>query len=331
MSILTVPSPRITNPNICRRRGWHDYSRPGIYLVTLVRNEEVMRFSEFRDSPQPDRKIPELDLLPNGMYINSALASLQTDFNGVTVIAKTILPDYVSFIVRNNSVDKLSLDDIIFRLKKECNERYLGHDGVIQDMESADYLTSLFVGGFDDRIARRKSDVDRFVRLIERGPADYLYLRCHPEFARRFTFPTSNGRRFEGLGNALLLTDPQISAVRVSSKYSDDELLSRKQDWFRTILNGGVLVSPFVSGAESKVKRWALDTGGRVIILLPNGFGQNFHPHPSLLPALEGGRLLLIAPTEVNPGFTRPDRSLCMKMNETAEMIAAHTFIPNRI
>lgn len=327
MSILTVPSPRVTNPNICHRRSWHDYSRPGVYAVTLVRHPEVTRFSEFRETAPSAEGRPEVELLPNGMHINRAFASLQSRFEGVSVLAKAIMPDYASFIVRNEAQSGTTLDDILFKLKQEANERYLGLDTEWEEVHSPDYVSSLFDGGFDDRVVLTDSEVERFVVQIERAPTDFLYLRRHFDFNHRFRFTTAEGRTFEGYGNALLLTDPGISAVRISSKYTEEELRSRKQEWFRTIFNGGVLVSPFVSGAEAKVRNYALEHGGRVIILLPNGFGPTVSLRPEWEHPLKSGRLLLIAPSEFTPGLTRPDRTLCLQMNDTATLIATHRLL----
>ncbi len=325
---LSVPSPREMVPNASKRRSWHDYARHAIYLVTLIRNQQAEPFSEFSGGIAPGSKTPELTLTSNGESLEDALEVIEKSFEGVSIPSSVILPDYAMFILRNVSPDEKTLQEVIFWIKQECNRRYLREVSMCcEPTPGGEQLSSMFAGGFDERIARRKSDVERFEHLIEVAPRHFIYLQNNPDFNRRFQIRTKDGRIFEGFGNPLLLDDPQISAVRVSSRYTPEELNEKKSDWFRTSLNGGVLVSPFVSGAELKVRRWALENGGRVIMLMHNGFGSIYTPNPYLVPALTSGRLLQIAPMTHDPDLLRPNRDLCLSMNETAETIANHNYL----
>lgn len=325
---VMTPTPRDMVPNGSRRSPWHDYSRHAVYLVTLIRGPQTNPFSEFVFDSESGRRTLDLNLLPEGEHVDDAIQVIEKSFEGVEILMYEILPDYAIFVVHNASRDALTLQQLIFWIKQEANRRYINRITEICEPDpEGDYLTSLFAGGYEDRIARRKSDVDRFVAHVEKAAAHYDYHFRHPGFRRRFVITSKDGRNFEGFGNPLLLDDPQISAVRVSSRFSSEELLKRKSDWFRTTLNGGVLVSPFVSGAEYKVRRWALENGGRLIILKHNGFGPSFSLEPELASAIDSGRVLLLAPTNYDPNLSRPGRELCMAMNATAEQIARHGFI----
>lgn len=317
-------TPRVMIPVASKRRGWHDYASKAVYLVTLFRNEEVYPFSELRGSDKPNPHNLSIALLPNGRHIETALHEIAKIFPEVRISAYSILPDYVHMLIHNVSTERRDLTEVVNKIKEEATREFLREQIRKQTTLSTDSLTTLFAGGYDDRIVRRRSDLDRFSNLIERATKDYHELSGNPDFIKRFLISTDDGLEFEGIGNRHLLTDPQIAAVRISRTFSEDELRARKTDWLRTILNGGVIVSPFVSGQEYKVCQWALENNGRIIHVLPNGFPSTYKPEPKLYESLRSGKILLLAPRTHIPDFTRPERSLCIAMNEAAERISTH-------
>ena len=69
-----------------------------------------------------------------------------------------------------------------------------------------------------------------------------------------------------------------IRAVRISRRFQPEELHDLKVCWLRTIENGGVLVSPFISVAEKRVRDYAIANDGRLILIEQNGFGPRYKP-----------------------------------------------------
>lgn len=318
MSKLSVPSPRILSPNISHRRSWHDYSARSVYLVTLIRNESVSPFSTYvaRSTGQ------DFEISPTGILFIHALEAVDEECPGLDIGPIVVLPDYVQFVIYNGSETKLSLDQIVAQIKTHSNRLYFEECENNPTYPDPSTLTSMFAGGFDDRVARRRSDVERFREFVLKATDHYRILLNPSCFSTRFKINRIEGRIFEAIGNPMLLDDPQIVAVRISSKFSSDELMKHKSEWFRTVMNGGVLVSPFVSGAEYKVLKWAMANGGRAIRLLPNGFAPDFSPDVETQLFLKSGRFLLMAPATYDPTLTRPPRSLCIAMNDTASLIA---------
>lgn len=313
-------SPRIMIPNASRRKSWHDYSRKAIYLVTLIRNDRTQPFSELTESIKPT---------DNGEIIREALSEWTETFPQIVILEKAVLPDYMHLLIHVKEADCELLPSVISALKERCAElkyKYTGANDENGANDTIDY-EPLFCGGFDDRIIRRKSDFDHAVDYVRKAIGRYSFLSRPDCFSKRYRIFCTQNREFECTGNPFLLKETEITAVKVSSKYTPEELLERKKDWLRTIINGGVIVSPFISGKELRVRRWALENGGRVIQLLPNGFGESFTLPGEFARPMSEGRLLLVAPTTFDTERTRPSRSLCVEMNATASEIASRTFL----
>ncbi len=147
-----------------------------------------------------------------------------------------------------------------------------------------------------------------------------------PTFFRRGIFTDKENRTFSWYGNPDLLEEADITAVKVSSKYKPEYLLHRKRIWHRTILSGGVLVSPFVSPHEAKVRDWARENGGRFIIILDNGFPERFTPKGWMHDFCAQGRLLLIGPEEYQSESPKRGKSYWESMNKLAFEIAGEDF-----
>ena len=122
--------------------------------------------------------------------------------------------------------------------------------------------------------------------------------------------------------------------VKVSRKYSPSELLARKRLWHKTILNDGVLVSPFINPNEKRVRDWSIENGGSLIYLTYKPFPEKFKPQGRMFDLCSEGRLLIIfiPPDEKEAAYIRdkgcPSYSNCQRMNSIAEQIAEKEFLP---
>ena len=102
----------------------------------------------------------------------------------------------------------------------------------------------------------------------------------------------------------------------------------------RTILNDGILVSPFIHAEEKKIRDWAMDNGGVLIYIIHKRFPERYKPSGKLFELCSEGRVLIISyPTNIqeeeyirNKGV--PSRTLCEKMNDFALEIATRQFHP---
>lgn len=309
-------------PNGCRRAPWHDYRSRCIYMITINRAPGILPFSTLAGIPGSHDWKPRTLLTPTGEIIASCISELKAAFPFIRILRRVIMPEHIHFVLFVTEATDTHLGEIIRELKGECSRRYYGTSKQT-DREAP--LVSIFEEDYHDRILLKKDQLQRMLAYVSDNPRRRLERMNHPGFFHRTIIAGPDGTRHEAYGNIHLLEDPDIEAVKISRKYSPDELIRRKRIWMRTVQNGGVLVSPFISQAEKKVEHWACDAGGRIILITDNGLGTNYTPKGKLHALCSEGRLLIIAPTEHHTSASPLDRATCLRMNALAETIAAYS------
>lgn len=88
---------------------------------------------------------------------------------------------------------------------------------------------------------------------------------------------------------------------------------------------GIVPISPCISNGEKKVMRAIFDAGFPHIVVMANGFSQNWKPGGAQFDACARGQLLLISPWEYQAHPPTIKRVQCLELNEIAQMIASDT------
>ena len=111
----------------------------------------------------------------------------------------------------------------------------------------------------------------------------------------------------------------QINTYAQRSPPWNEEIKRMKWErWEYSVLNGGVLVSPFISPEEKKVRKMTEDNGGKLILIINEAMGDRFKPGDHYYELCEQGRLLIISPQETIP----PGRACFLRMNALADMLA---------
>lgn len=100
---------------------------------------------------------------------------------------------------------------------------------------------------------------------------------------------------------------------------SSDALAALHQEALDEVRAGGVLVSPFISPGEKDIARAALDAGGSVILMKPDGFEPRFKPKGHYFDLCAQGRLLILSCAPTPAPLTR---DLCLAMNRWCAAIA---------
>ena len=317
---LPPPFFRPLVPNGCRRAIWHDYRSRCIYLITINKNESIPEFSKLSGIPGDHQWKPKLVLFPIGEIIGNKLSDLKKEFPFINILRRCIMPDHVHFVLNVKEATSVHLGDIIAFFKGECS-RAVGL-AASSEFDFQRESVPIFCEGYHDRILRRRNQLERMIRYVSDNPSRRLERIANRDFHHRYRIGGKEGIGYEAYGNIHLLDDPEISAVRLSRSYSGDELRRYKIDWKRTVENGGVLVSPFISPAEKKVRDWAYENGGRVIYIQADGFGERYNPKGLLHKLCSEGRLLIIAPVRQTLIKEQCRRDLCMRMNALATEIA---------
>lgn len=304
-------------PNGKRRARWHDYRSRCIYLVTLNRSEGLPAFSRLCGKPGDHHDVPRAVNSPLGEAVSHNLSALKTKWPQVSILRRSIMPEHIHFVIFIKADGCYHLGEVVGWLMRECSRSYARLCGRTE----AD--VSVFEDGYNDRILQKQGQLQKMLAYVSANPLRRLERMASRGFFSRYKLRSADGLLYEAYGNIHLLDDPDIEAVRISRSYTPEELRRRKLCWLRTVENSGVLVSPFISEAERRVRDWATENGGRLIIIEENGFGPRYHPKGRLHELCSQGRLLLIAPVEYSYAKVQLSRQMCMAMNQLATEVAA--------
>lgn len=305
------------------RADFHDYSSRCFYLLTVTKARGIPDFSVVTGSSaikKPAPGSPAVRLLPAGEAIASAIKDFRGRFPAVSIIRHVIMPDHIHMVVYVKERLPRPLGEYVAILKGSCSANIWA---VMPQARFSIIRHPVFEQGYNDRILFRGIKLDTFLRYVEDNPRRLLVRRENPGFFTCVNNLSIDGREMSAYGNPFLLDDPQKSAVRISRSFTTEELRRRKLQWLATVRNGGVLVSPFISPAEKKVRDWAVANGGKIIQLLPNGFPPKYKPPGSAFGLCSQGRLLQVAPTLHQAAKMEMTRARAMEMNRLAELISA--------
>lgn len=117
-------------------------------------------------------------------------------------------------------------------------------------------------------------------------------------------------------GNIHLLNNPFKEQVIVHRADTPEQFERNKEKWLYTAVNGGILVSPFISKREKEIRREAEELGGRFILITNRPLGEREKPVGKDFELCAEGRMLIIAP-QTPMDFSR---IACQQMNKLASL-----------
>ena len=303
----------------------HDYRSRCIYHIVLNKAENIPDFSRIVGFVGSHDWPPAVSLSQIGQIIAKCLSRMKYLFSITSIPRKCIMPDHVHIALFIKEKSEFHLGQIIAEFKRICSK----------ELERLGYppQTDLFIENYHDTFLTSKGQLKSMLSYISDNPRRYLIRKNHQGWFRRFSI-TEGTAIYEAFGNWDLLSEFQKVRVKYSSKYSQEELMTYKRMWLQTILNDGILVSPFIHAEEKKVREWAMDNGGVLIYITHERFPEKYKPSGKLFELCSEGRLLIISyPTNLqeeeyirNKGV--PSRALCEKMNDFALEISTCQFHP---
>lgn len=151
------------------------------------------------------------------------------------------MPEHVHFVMYVTERTRYHLGEMIAHLKSECS-RCFAEIGNKSEYEPS--IIPVFEAGYHDRILTKAGQLQRMLDYVSDNPRCRLIRMQYPDFFCRYQLPEFEGMKLEAYGNISLLSDPDIEAVKVSSRYTAEELRKRKINWKRAVENCGVLLSP---------------------------------------------------------------------------------------
>ena len=104
------------------------------------------------------------------------------------------------------------------------------------------------------------------------------------------------------VGNPFLLDEQLLLSVRISRTASPQTLDSVLERLRGKAARGAVLVGAFISLGEKAAKTAALESGGCIVQVIPEGMGRYFKPSGRDFDVYTTGRLLVLSPFAPEPG-----------------------------
>ena len=305
----------------CRRKRGHDYYSPCRYHIILKKNPDFPKFGVIGgDANIPQGQEGAAKILWNkyGKAANNAIFNLTHIFPFLKVLQHCVMPDHVHIFLQVKERTQKHLGYYIGQLKaaigkeitKKENKEILGED--------------IFQPNYSDKIIYWGRDFNNIYNYIRENPHRLAMRIQFPEFFQRVDEIKIGDKIYSAYGNQFLLTNPFKKAIIIHRRYTPQEIEELRHKWLRTAIGGGVLISPFISPVEKKIREKAEMLGAKFILIQDQPFSEKFKPSKHNFDLCSQGKLLIIAPKE--PMIENSFRKKCLQMNKLAEEIVRTDF-----
>lgn len=327
-----------TKHSMKRRTPWHDYSRKGTYMITLVIEGRLPLLGNLKgkiDAPNDSVDAPHVEYSEMGnIILKDEIHKINKYYPQVEVWKVCIMPDHIHMIVRvrEDMPKQKHLGQVVSGFKGGCSRaaeklgvtvhcafaQENGHDGC---HGNGSQLQPLFESGYNDKILLHEGQLDNWKRYLEDNPRRLLMKRQKPQLFTVLSNMNIAGTNCQSVGNRFLLDIPDKAAVIVHRRYSDVENQRLKTEWLECGERGGVLVSAAISPKEKEILREAMTLGHRIIIIRENGFPPFYKPVGESFDACAAGLLLQICPWDYHMEHKRITRQQCLDLNDLVAKI----------
>ncbi len=316
-------------PSMKRRGVGHDYTRCGVYMLTLVVEGRRPLLADVSGSSSH----PRVTLTALGRCVHDEWLGMSKYYPQVKSLGLQLMPDHLHGILLVKEQLPCHLSTIVRGFKTGCGRAYRRlftpcaaiqsqqtvKDGGKRDSHPKHGL--LFEPGFNDRFLKEKGQLEVWQHYLWENPKRLLMKREHPDLFRVQRNVVVGGQSFSAIGNLFLLERPERVAVQCSRRLTAAEIELQVEHFVTLGRAGAVLVSPAISPGEKAVMRAAFDAGLPVIVLQENGFTDLAKPGGRRMTACSEGRLLMMAPWEHHNEQKTIRRNQCLELNAMAQLI----------
>ena len=283
----------------------HDYRGRSIYHITIGKAPACPVFSHISGSPSA----PLVFRTAIGAIIERQILNFPNLCPSLQILQYAIMPDHVHFAIFARDY-----------LPKVLG-RYIGMMKVLTGQilrNEFPEITDIFTPDFHDRYLLPTHKLQTVINYIRENPKRLLERREKPLFFQRINNLEINGIRWQAYGNLQLLNNPFKAPVIIHRADPEALLCAKHRRWKHLYENGGVLVSPFISQPEKRVRHLCEEAGGKIILLSNKPFGEREKPAVHDFEQCSQGRLLILAPVTKLPD----GRESFLFLNSAAESIA---------
>lgn len=287
-----------------------DYRQPAFYMITMSTHDHRPHFATCTHN--------RTELTEDGQLVYTLWQRIAKDYPQITLSTLVIMPDHLHGIVRVTEHMEKPIGVPLRAFKSQVTSALRKRHGNPE--------LQVWAPGYHDWAVWRKGSLNAYTRYIRDNPRRYCLRKAHPDLFRRINnlrhARLPEGETWTGYGNLFLLDKPELYPLQVSRRIEAEALQGLREEMLEYVRNGGVLVSPFISPGEKEIARAALDAGGAVILMKPDGFPPFFKPKGKYFDLCLQGRLLILACLPASTSTTTLNRELCLAMNHWCRHIA---------
>lgn len=257
-----------------------DYTKPYYYMVTLMREKNVHPFCEITQekTPASDSFGRPRYLIPNTLTesFSEIIRTFHTKWLGIRPIdCFIIMPDHIHLLIRlTDCEERLSLGRYVYQLMKALAAAY-------REIITADRpdIPPIFKTEWHDWIVKKTAQLAVFTRYIHENPKRHWLRRQNRRYFRSLRKVTFLGREWFAYGNTAILDLPILKAVKghraTQPGTPEWETLVAACERLGPL---GAGVGTFMSPLEKACGNAIAQTGGKWIVLSPDGFHERWHP-----------------------------------------------------
>lgn len=304
-------------PPYHRRAFAHNYHAPFIYHIILKKHAACGAFGFVKGNAGIAPGIPGCAYIEDtalGRVIAKNVVIIQRQYPVLQIYQYKVMPDHVHILLRVKAWTEMHLDSYIDSLKDNIAESHSKATGIAISKDE------IFQPGYCDKPLLLGRNLDTLFRYIRENPHRLAMRMQFPQFFSTVRNLRIGGRDYEAYGNLFLYRNPDKEAVKISRKFTVDEVCQKKAKWLSDASRGTILVSPFISPAEKGILSEALDLDAKIILITHEDFGERFKPAKHNFDLCSQGRLLIISLGM--PSKTTLTYSICNQMNKLATAIA---------
>ena len=282
-----------------RRFVGHDYTRRGIYMLTMTVEGRRPLFGRVYGSSDDAR----IELTALGSAVRDEWWGIPNYYPQIKVFELQMMPDHLHGILFVNEPLSCHLSTVVRGFKVGCGRHYrrlIAPQPVATQSQqtlkgSHPEHGLLFEPGYNDLVLRTDEEYLRWKHYLRDNPRRLLMKRERPHLLRPFFDWQVGSWTYNGIGNRSLLSTPWRQNVRISRRFSAEQLEAEVGRYVADAKAGCVLISPAISPGEKRVMRTVFDMGLPTVVVLRNGFTPLSKPQGEQFDACAQGRLLMLS------------------------------------
>jgi len=335
-------------PQMHKRCLSHDYHGRGIYLITLCTEGRLPLLGKLTgDNPATAAIEPTalgqevLRCWEQVPAVQRRLAEQKAAAKGIpcerdiTLLGHQLMPDHFHGILFVRKEMDIALGDVIKGFMIGCTKAFNQGAALVSPQvcgapdqgapERTRALSSssrpLWEKGYHDRLLTHEGQLQNMIDYVHDNPRRLMIRKQHRDLfvvQRNVCFGQWS---FSAIGQVRLL-DATLVAVHVRRYFSDEQRREYMNACILAARRGDVLISPFISEHEKRVRQEALNEGLFCIQLCAEPFSDYHKPSGELTEHCSEGRLLMLSLATGTPHERRVSREECSTLNAVAESMA---------